>query len=81
MESMIMPKVNKDRALQTRIPSDLDDLLNLIAKANNKSKSVVVREALEAAVAVAGNDRETLLEKLRQRHREEERALGFFSDD
>ncbi len=75
-----MAKETKDRALQARIPSDLDDILNLIAKANRKSKSTVVREALEAAVAQAGNNRETLLQKLRERHREEERALGFLDD-
>ena len=71
----------KDRALQTRIPSALDDRLSLIAKANRKSKSAVVLEALEAAVAQAGNDRESLLAKLRERHREEERTLGFLDED
>ena len=75
-----MTKVIKDRALQTRIPSALDDRLNLIAKANRKSKSAVVLEALEAAVAKAGNDKESLLAKLRERHREEERTLGFLED-
>ncbi|MBS0338413.1 MAG: CopG family transcriptional regulator [Proteobacteria bacterium] len=71
----------KEKALQARVSQDLAERIALIAKAQGKSTSELIRDALKKEVEAAENDLRNLRRQLRQRHLAEERKLGLLPED
>ncbi|MFV8233968.1 ribbon-helix-helix protein, CopG family [Mycolicibacterium fortuitum] len=71
----------KEKALQARVSQDLAERIALIAKAQGKSTSELIRDALKKEVEAAENDLRNLRNQLRQRHLAEERKLGLLPED
>ncbi|MGQ9411154.1 ribbon-helix-helix protein, CopG family [Mycolicibacterium gilvum] len=71
----------KEKALQARVSQDLAERIALIAKAQGKSTSELIRDALKKEVEAAENDLRNLRRQLRERHLAEERKLGLLPED